>query len=1147
GIYATTIAPLTAAGDGDLNYRIYASDGVHDAEGEPTGNSAVRVIAPSVTFGSAAQTTVNESGAAPLTVQQSSASGEAVTVPFTVNGSSTATGGGVDYHITASPIAIAAGSTTANITISLISDTLNENNETVVVDMGAPTNAVRGAITTHTLTITDDDPAPTVIFTTSSQATAGEDGTATITAQLSAASGKDVTVPFTVNGSSTATGGGFDYSMSASPVTIPAGSTTADITVSITSDNLDEDHETVIVDMGAPTNATQGAITTHALTITDDAPAPAVTFTTASQMTAMESGSYTITAQLSAASGRVVTVPFTVNATSTATGGGVDYHITASPIAIAAGSTTANITMTIIADSLVEGNETVIVDMGAPINATQGAITTHTLTIRDDDGAQIAVCSTNPAPFNKIQTTIADAGTTNGSTLLVCAGTYPEKINFLGKDITVKAESGASVTFIIGDNTNSPVVTFSSGENSTAVLDGFTIDNQAAAGTATRGISISASSAPTIRNCVVKGNQLSTGQNGAGIYINGGTATIQSSTIGGEAFNKNSCQTGCGIYATALTETLSISNSTISENAGTGTGGGIYLSANGTQATNITGTAFTNNTGQNGGAIYNNGTILSISGSSSFNANSVSSGTGGGAIHSTGAGASTTIDGATFTGNASSNQGGAIYITGSTAATPLSISNCTFTNNAATLYGAAVALNSITNATTISSTTITGGSGGSSSKGAGIYTSAAPLTLTNTNVNNNTSALEGGGIWASGAASVITITGGSVSGNSGTSGSGIYLTSSATLTATGTTISNNTSSSTSGSGGGIYAANGVTITDGTFANNAAGSSSGQGGAIYSSSSVTLNGANTFTGNHASNGGGAIFLSSGSVAVNNSGNIFTGNYTTSNSGGAIFVTDGGSVAFAGIAGAIFTGNYATNAGGGAIITGNATIHNATFTGNYAKDNGGAFYPLSGTSYIYNSTFETNSLTTTSTTYGGGAIYMKNAVYYLNIYNSTFVGNSAGAGRGGAVYANTNASANIYNSTFYNNTSSYSSPVNHLHASSSGYIKLYNALVAHPSGAVLCNNTARGGTSVNLEYNNSGTACAASSVTGDPKLSVLADNGGLTRTMALQTGSAAMDAADDATCLTTDQRGLSRPVDGDSNGSAVCDIGAFEYVP
>jgi hypothetical protein len=60
----------------------------------------------------------------------------------------------------------------------------------VIVDMGTPTNAVQSYVTTHTLTITDDDPK--VTFTSVSQFTAAESGTAVITAQLSAASGQAV-------------------------------------------------------------------------------------------------------------------------------------------------------------------------------------------------------------------------------------------------------------------------------------------------------------------------------------------------------------------------------------------------------------------------------------------------------------------------------------------------------------------------------------------------------------------------------------------------------------------------------------------------------------------------------------------------------------------------------------------------------------------------------------------------------------------------------------------------------------------------------------------------------------------------------------------------------------------------------------------
>jgi len=63
---------------------------------------------------------------------------------------------------------------------------------------------------------------------------------------------------------------------------------------------------------------------------------------------------------------------------------------------------------------------------------------------------------------------------------------------------------------------------------------------------------------------------------------------------------------------------------------------------------------------------------------------------------------------------------------------------------------------------------------------------------------------------------------------------------------------------------------------------------------------------------------------------------------------------------------------------------------------------------------------------------------------------------------------------------------------------------------------------------------------------PLLLPLADNGGPTLTHALAPGSPAIDAAGD-NCEPIDQRGAPRPVDGDGDGAAKCDIGAFEYLP
>ncbi|MCZ6768321.1 MAG: hypothetical protein O7D93_03645, partial [Acidobacteria bacterium] len=65
------------------------------------------------------------------------------------------------------------------------------------------------------------------------------------------------------------------------------------------------------------------------------------------------------------------------------------------------------------------------------------------------------------------------------------------------------------------------------------------------------------------------------------------------------------------------------------------------------------------------------------------------------------------------------------------------------------------------------------------------------------------------------------------------------------------------------------------------------------------------------------------------------------------------------------------------------------------------------------------------------------------------------------------------------------------------------------------------------------------------TDDPLLDPLADNGGPTFTHALLPDSPAIDAGDNAACPDTDQRGLSRPIDGNEDGDAICDIGAYEF--
>jgi hypothetical protein len=104
-----------------------------------------------------------------------------------------------------------------------------------------------------------------------------------------------------------------------------------------------------------------------------------------------------------------------------------------------------------------------------------------------------------PADQATIQAGINAAS--NGDTVLVVDGTYAENINFRGKSITVSSSGGPSVTFIDGSAKGS-VVTFNSGETTSAKLSGFTIRNGLQNGLSGGGISITSAS-PTITGNVI--------------------------------------------------------------------------------------------------------------------------------------------------------------------------------------------------------------------------------------------------------------------------------------------------------------------------------------------------------------------------------------------------------------------------------------------------------------------------------------------------------------------------------------------------------------------------------------------------------------------------------------------------------------------
>ncbi|MFK8112538.1 MAG: Calx-beta domain-containing protein, partial [Rubripirellula sp.] len=313
-----------------------------------------------------------------------------VTIPFTLSGSATE---GSDFSISTNPLTIPAGQIAANITVTVTDDTLDEPDETVTVTLGTPTGATLGNRTTHTVTINDNDlpPLPTVTLSSQAQMAAENAGDVTVTATLSSTSTTNVTVPLTITGTAT---DGSDFTIASSSVTIPAGQTSATISISILNDTADEPDETIIVTLNEPTGATLGAVTSHTVTVQDDDPpagTPIVNFTTNSLTVAETSSVTMLTATLSIASEFDVSIPFSVSGTAT---DGSDFAVSSSPLIIPAGQTAASIEVTITEDTLDENDETVVVALQTPTGAVLGTETQRTITIADND---------DPAPTPSVQ------------------------------------------------------------------------------------------------------------------------------------------------------------------------------------------------------------------------------------------------------------------------------------------------------------------------------------------------------------------------------------------------------------------------------------------------------------------------------------------------------------------------------------------------------------------------------------------------------------------------------------------------------------------------------------------------------------------------------------------------------------------------
>jgi hypothetical protein len=355
----------------------------------------------------------------------------------------------------------------------------------------------------------------------------------------------------------------------------------------------------------------------------------------------------------------------------------------------------------------------------------------------------------------------------------------------------------------------------------------------------------------------------------------------------------------------------------------------------------------------------------------------------------------------------------------------------------------------------------------------------------------------------------------------------------------------------------------IEIVDSTISDNDAEESAG---ALYNNGVGDLIITNsTFDGNSANGNGGVGELSNdGNVTI--TGSTFSNNTSLLGKGGALYITTDvtGNVS---ISGSTFSDNDALYGGGGAIYTDNVgsfTISSSTFSGNYSASWGGALY-MGSTGQVI--TITDSLFVDNSSAYEGGAVDFDAADQIVTINNSTFVDNASGSD-GGAIWKEEGGSLTINMSTITENSSVTDGGGVWFDGDTAGNAAQADVTI---TGTILTGNTGFEGAADDLGSRDGATSQVATisdSILGVVKatitvtasnnidatapgfvlgLAALADNGGATETMALLTGSPAIDAGP-ATVPTFlgndfDQRGT--PYVRVYNGQS--DIGAFELQP
>jgi subtilisin family serine protease len=225
---------------------------------------------PAVQFSSIAYSVSEKSPTATITITRTGVPVDVLTVQYaTSDGTAT---NGVDYTGISGTLTFTPRATKRTLTIPITTDTLDENNKTVLLTLSNPSGGILGAQSSAVLTVVDNDTGGTIGFSVAVYRVSERTSMAKITVNRSGGKASGVTVDYAASDGTAASGS--DYTAVSGTLSFGAGQTSRSFTIPINNDASQEASETVQLTLSNPTGgATLGAISSAVLTIVDNDPA----------------------------------------------------------------------------------------------------------------------------------------------------------------------------------------------------------------------------------------------------------------------------------------------------------------------------------------------------------------------------------------------------------------------------------------------------------------------------------------------------------------------------------------------------------------------------------------------------------------------------------------------------------------------------------------------------------------------------------------------------------------------------------------------------------------------------------------------------------------------------------------------------------